>query len=101
MCALWLLKTLKVSAPARVTQHWLTKDWSSSGKLLTIEAVEENCGDRLRLNQYTPFFSSDESAQRLAEVLKESDPAFTVSPLLLRQWYRHRCDGWMTGMKYV
>ena len=50
--ASWLLTEVKVSAPTRVCQHWLTKDWSSSGKLLDREAVEEQCGERLRLDQY-------------------------------------------------
>ena len=85
--ASWLLSDVKVSAPARVCQHWLNKDWSSSGKLLSIEAVDEHCGERLRLDQYRHCFLSDESAQTMAEILKESSPPFTVSALLLRQWY--------------
>jgi hypothetical protein len=84
--ASWLLSELKVLAPARICQYWLSKDWSSSGKLLTMDAVEEYCGERLRLSQYKDRFSSDDSAQQMAELLQESQPPFTVSVLLLRQW---------------
>jgi len=82
-----LISEAKVSVPCRICQHWLTKDWSSSGKLLTIEAVEEACGERLRLRQYSGQFANDEQAQSMSEILKESDPPLHVSNLLLRQWY--------------
>lgn len=83
----WLMSEAKVSVPCRICQHWLTKDWSSSGKLLTIEAVEEACGERLRLRQYSGQFANDEQAQSMSEILRESDPPLCVSNLLLRQWY--------------
>ena len=85
--ATWLMSEAKVSVPVRICQYWLSKDWSSSGKLLTIEAVEEACGERLRLPQYSGQFGDDDQAQCMTEILKESDPPLVVSNLLLRQWY--------------
>ena len=40
----WLVGRHEVSVPARICQHWLATDWSSSGMLMTIEAVEESIG---------------------------------------------------------
>ena len=44
----WMLLSLHVSVPARICQTWLSRDWSTSGKLLVSEQVEELLGDRLR-----------------------------------------------------
>ena len=95
----WLMSEAKVSVPSRICQHWLTKDWSSSGKLLTIEAVEEACGERLRLRQYSGQFANDEQAQSMSEILKESDPPLHVSNLLLRQWYLPSMQFHAAGLK--
>ena len=35
----WLVGRHQVSVPVRICQHWLAKDWSSSGMLMTPEAV--------------------------------------------------------------
>ena len=72
--ATWLLQQCSVRADASVCQTWLTRDWSSSGMLRTPQAVEDALGDRLRLSQYRDHFRDDDSAQRLTEVLAESQP---------------------------
>ena len=83
----WLMTQHQVSVPARICQHWLSMDWSSSGALMTPEAVEQELGIRLRLNEYRHQFADDASAKQLSEVLSEGQPSVRVSPLLLRQWY--------------
>ena len=55
----WLLTTAAVSVPTRVCQHWLTRDWASSGELLVPQAVEQELGDKLRLDEYTQSFADD------------------------------------------
>ena len=40
------------SVPTRVCQHWLTRDWASSGEILEPQAVEQELGDKLRLGEY-------------------------------------------------
>lgn len=83
----WLRREHRVSVLARVCQKWLSTDWSSSGRLLTPLAVEGAVGDRLRLDEYRHQFADEASAQRLAEVLAESQPPVRVSGLVLRQWH--------------
>ena len=83
----WLVGQHQVSVPARICQHWLATDWSSSGMLMTIEAVEESIGMRLRLDEYRHQLADDVSAQELSRVFSESQPVVPVSGLLLRQWY--------------
>ena len=85
--AAWLLKELAVSAPRRVCQTFLTKTWSSSGRIMTIEALEEAAGERLRLHEYSDKFLSDESAGELSVTLAESQPPLHASALILRSWY--------------
>ena len=82
----WLQTTLLVEASVSTCQTWRTKEWSTSGKLLSIDAVEDDIGDRLRLPQYKDRFTEDD-APIMAEVLLESQPSVVVTPLLLRQWY--------------
>ena len=72
--AYWLLREHEVSAPARVCETWLSREWSSSGGLYTTAAVEEALGERLRLNQYRQEFTTDDSAKVLSQVLSESQP---------------------------
>ena len=67
-------------------QTWRTRDWPSSGKLLTIDALERELGDRLRLPQYAHRFTQVD-APSMAEVLLESQPSVVVTALLLRQWH--------------
>ena len=50
------LRTLGVSVPARVCQAWLKRDWASSGAFLAPIAVEQQLGDKLRLDEYKPSF---------------------------------------------
>ena len=45
----WLLKEHPVSVRARIYQTLLTRSWSSSGRILTPDALEEAAGERLRL----------------------------------------------------
>ena len=47
-------------------QSWQGKDWSTSGKYLSIQAVEETLGDLLRLEQYRHCFDDDAAAAALA-----------------------------------
>ena len=54
--AKWMRATLAVSVPTRVCQHWLTRDWASSGVLLVSDAVESALGDKLRLDEYKQSF---------------------------------------------
>ena len=84
--AAWLLRELAVSAPARICKKFLTSTWSSSGRILTPEALEEASGERLRLREYSDRFRSDAVAGALAVVLAESQPPLQVSALILRQW---------------
>ena len=44
----WLQTALAVDASVSICQTWRTKDWSTSGKLLSIDVVEQEIGDRLR-----------------------------------------------------
>ena len=81
----WLQTALAVDASVSTCQVWRTKEWSTSGKLLSIDAVEEEIGDRLRLPQYAERFT-EEDAPLMAEVLQESQPPVLVTPVLLRQW---------------
>ena len=82
-----MLLSLRVSVSARICQTWLSRDWSTSGKLLLSEAVEESLGERLRLDEYKQSFADEAAAQHLAEVLLEDQPPVHVSSLVLRQWY--------------
>jgi len=42
--AKWLRNEASVSVSARTCVHWRSKDWSTSGKLLTPESIEEDQG---------------------------------------------------------
>ena len=55
----WLLTTAAVSVPTRVCQHWLTRDWASSGELLVPQAVEQELGNKLRLDEYKQSFADE------------------------------------------
>ena len=55
----WLLTTAAVSVPTRVSQHWLTRDWASSGELLVPQAVEQELGVKLRLDEYKQSFADE------------------------------------------
>ena len=85
--ASWLLRELHVSAPVQVCQQYLNTTWSSAGRILTPQGLESAAGERLRLLEYAQEVGDDDSAQRLALVLAEGQPALRVSALLLRQWY--------------
>ena len=82
----WLQTSLSVDASVSTCQTWRTKEWSTSGKLLSIDDIENDIGDRLRLPQYADRFT-EEGAPLMAAVLQESQPPVVVAPLLLRQWY--------------
>ena len=85
--AKWLRNEASVSAAARTCQHWLSKDWSTSGKLLTPESIEKDQGERLRLHEYKEFFADDAASQNLADAMAEGQPAVLVNSLTLRQCY--------------
>ena len=83
----WLRREKKISVSIRTCQTWMTKTWSSSGVLLTREAVEEVLGARLRLPQYCECFSDVESLESLKVSLAESQPPARVSVALLLEWH--------------
>ena len=83
----WVYTSASISASVRVCQTWLSKEWSSSGKLLDAVSVEETLGDRLRLDEYKHRFADDAVANRMAEDLAEGQPPVSVNALTLRQWY--------------
>ena len=76
----WLQTALSVDASVSTCQSWRSRDWSTSGKLLCIDVVEQEIGDRLRLPQYKDRFTEDD-APNMAEVLLESQPSVVVAPL--------------------
>ena len=55
----WMLRSLQVSVPARICQTWLSRDCSTSGKLLVCEDVEKELGERLRLGEHRERFASE------------------------------------------
>ena len=69
----------------RTCQSWMDKEWSTPGKYLSIQAVEEALGDRLRLKQYRHCFADDAAATALAVSLEENQTPALVEPLLIRQ----------------
>ena len=85
--SVWLEGNVRIQASVVTCQTWLTKDWSSSDKLLSPQAVETALGDKLRLHQYEARFGDDAVAAALAEELAESQPAYLATGELLRQWY--------------
>ena len=64
------------------------KEWSTPGKYLYIQAVQEALGDSLRLRQYRHCFADDAAAAGLAVSLEENQTPALVEPLLLRQWHQ-------------
>ena len=72
---------------AKICQTISTRTWSSSGRTLAPDALEEAAGERLRLQEYTENHTSDALAGKLATVLAESQPPLQVSALILRQWF--------------
>ena len=82
----WIQTQYSIEASESTCQVWRSTVYSTSGKILSIDAVEEQIGERLRLSQYEDQFTED-LAPTLAEVLQESQPSVLVAPLLLRQWY--------------
>ena len=48
----FLLTNARRHVFTRTCQAWKEKEWSTSGKYLSIQAVEEALGDRFRLEQY-------------------------------------------------
>ena len=83
----WLREACSVKASERVCQAWLSRDWSSSGKLTLVGDVEYHLGERLRLEEYAVYFGDAGDVGALVDILSEGDPSYAVSELLLRQWY--------------
>ena len=63
----WMLQQHKISVEARVCQHWLSTEWSTSDNLLTIAMVESRIGDRMRLSEYRDCFNDDVVATTLSQ----------------------------------
>jgi hypothetical protein len=55
----------------------MDKEWSTSGKYLSIPVVEEGLGERLRLQQYKDCFADNAVATELAVSLAENQNACT------------------------
>ena len=83
---LWLREDAAVDVSEVTCRTWLSTDWSSCGKLLSIAEVEREVGARLRLPVYAASFSAA-GADALAVSLLEGQPSVEVSSMLLRQWY--------------
>ena len=83
---LWLREHVAVDVSEVTCRTWCSKDWSSSGKLLSIAEVERCIGARLRLPVHAASFSAA-GAGVLAVSLLEGQPSVQVSSMLLRQWY--------------
>ncbi len=54
---------------------------------MSLTAVEESIGERLRLSQYEGCFADADAAQKLSAVLAEHQPPVAVSGLVLQQRY--------------
>ena len=83
----WLREEQKVDVSVVSCNTWLKKDWSSDGVLRSVHDLEEQIGDLLRMQRYAQSFSSDASADVLAEQLIEGQPPVYTTGSLLRQWY--------------
>ena len=82
----WLRQHLSVDCDLRVCETWRCKDWSTSSKILSIQQLEQECGDKLRLPQYEASFQ-DVAVEAFAQQLREHDPPVDVSSILLAQWH--------------
>ena len=85
--ARWMLTTSGVSVPSRVCETWLARDWATAGGLVVCHAVEEQLGERLRLEEFRACFVDYASAKALSEVLRERQPPVRVPAHVLCQWY--------------
>ena len=84
--AKWLLEKESVSVPTSTCQTWKSRDWSSSGKILTPGALEDTIGDRLRLEEYTDRFTNEASMEAFVTTLAEGQPQVETTTATLRQW---------------
>ena len=83
---LWLREHVAVDVSEVTCRTWLSRDWSSSGRLLSIAEVERCLGARLRLPVHVESFSAA-GADALAVSLLEGQPSVQVSLMLLRHCY--------------
>ena len=83
----WLLVRKSVRVHLRSCQHWLSRDWSTSNRVLCREDLETVAGQRLRLLQYRGCFADEASALALSEQLAEGQPSVCVSAGLLLSWH--------------
>ena len=83
----WLLVFKSVRVPLRSCQHWLSRDWSTSNRVLRREDVEAVVGQRLRLPQYKDCFADEAAALALSEQLAEGQPSVFASARLLLSWH--------------
>ena len=67
----WLREKVKVAVTRRTAEKWLSTVWSGEGRLLVAADVEEEIGERLRLEEYKAYFESEGEAGKLAEMLAE------------------------------
>ena len=49
----FLCRELQIVCAPRICRFWMDRDWSQSGTLYSPTAVEHDCGDILRLGQYS------------------------------------------------
>ena len=83
---IWLRSHLRIEASLVTCQTWVSRDWSTSGRLLSIQCIEDEVGERLRLPRYRDSFGPDVVVS-LVETLAEGQPPVFVTATLLRQWY--------------
>ena len=78
----------KVTVEPRTCQAWLERAYAyiTSGKYLSVMAVKEGLGQRLRLDQYKDRFADDAAVSAFSVALAEGQPPALVEALLLRQW---------------
>ena len=55
----WMQRTWHVSVPSRVTQAWLSQTWATDGVLRVCDDVDQQLGERLRLQEYKERFATE------------------------------------------
>ena len=80
---MWLREHAAVDVSEVTRRTWLTMDWSSSGKLLSIVEVEHSIGSRLHLPVHAASFSAAGADALAVSLLDGSASSACVRVLLL------------------
>ncbi len=83
----WLRSEQKVDVSLRTCTTWLSREWSSANKLMSIVDIEEAIGERLRLSQYSECFKEDTVGILSQQFSEGQPPVYLSTPSLLMQWY--------------